>query len=89
MLGFIGLLELLEFVEFIGFIEPIELEKLFSGIEVGDCGECSAVFSGFLFQESIESLISNTFRVPGVAILSCAITRLFSSFLFDLVKFTV
>jgi len=91
LLEFVGLLEFVEFVEFIEFIEliePIELEKLFSGIEVGDCGECSGVLSGFLFQKLVECLIGETFRVPGVTILSCAVARLFFFALFDLVKFT-
>ena len=89
LIEFVGLLELLELLGLHEFIEFIELQKLFKGIEMGDCGECSAVLSRFLFQESIESLIGETFRVPRVTILSCAITNLFFSFLLDLVKFTV
>ena len=96
--GFIVLLELVEFVEFIGllglleffeFVEFLGLTSLFPWIEVGDCGECSVVFSGFLFQKLVECLIGETFRVPGVTILSCAVARLFFFFLLDLVKFTV
>jgi hypothetical protein len=96
LLGLLGLLEFVEFIELIRtkdgglrILQFIELISLFTWIELIDCRKMSIRFSGFLFQKFVECPIGNTFRVTGVAILSCAIAYLSIPVLFDLVEFTV
>ena len=86
---FFGFVELLGFIELLELLGFIGLMILFTWIEMINCRKTSIRFSGFLFQKLVECLIGETFRVPGVTILSCAVARLFFFFLLDLVKFTV
>ena len=84
-----AVLRFIELLEFVGLLEFLELMSLFTWIEVSDCRKTSIRFSRLLFQESIESPIGETFRVPGITILSCAITYLLFLVLIDFVEFTV